>query len=446
MSLELSKIFGNFGEVLKDYLLNSSFHGLKFLAQTRLHWSEKVFWFICCVLSWYSSILLIEATLDDYQHNSISFGVETNYLDWNTSFPAIFICESDNAKKISSFADKTYGDPRDYNLDEIIKEIVFYKGLSFYTLQICDKSNPACLKENFEEINRLVRSKCEEIVKNCEWNRRKFNCCGDFVKVSTEFGECFAINSLQTEKNDVKMISNHNQGPGEFRFEIHGYANLYILGKEEVPSLTTSQMETIQITPNVKYKRLIALNEIENVKEVKNVDVSQRNCKFLDETDEIDVNLRYSYSVCCVQCRKSAQIKKCGCAHHLVPNTPFDLRCTPAQLKCLSDNYNELSILKSPWSNKTGLICDCLPSCTESDLKIVRDTKKKIDNDYAVVEVSLDRLPSERYKRNVLKDKLGLVVSTGGTAGLFIGASLLCLVELIYYFLIKPFNNYIKNV
>lgn len=54
------------------------------------------------------------------------------------------------------------------------------------------------------------------------------------------------------------------------------------------------------------------------------------------------------------------------------------------------------------------------------------------------VTIGLAALPTERYKRNVIRGKLDLVVSCGGTAGLFVGASLLSFVEIFYYFIVRP--------
>lgn len=55
-----------------------------------------------------------------------------------------------------------------------------------------------------------------------------------------------------------------------------------------------------------------------------------------------------------------------------------------------------------------------------------------------MVTIELASLPTERYKRNVIRGTLDLVVSIGGTAGLFVGASLLSFVEIFYYFVVRP--------
>lgn len=85
-----------------------------------------------------------------------------------------------------------------------------------------------------------------------------------------------------------------------------------------------------------------------------------------------------------------------------------------------------------------------------------------------MVKIGLSALPSERYKRNVIRGKLDLVgehfincipidprinelidsivsVSMGGTTGLFVGASLLSFVEIFYYFIVRPYYNIQKK-
>lgn len=64
-------------------------------------------------------------------------------------------------------------------------------------------------------------------------------------------------------------------------------------------------------------EKFILLNKLQ----VRYVSIAQRNCRFMEEASDIDVYRYYSYSTCCVQCRKMAQLKTCGCVHHLVPNS-----------------------------------------------------------------------------------------------------------------------------
>ncbi|CAH1958702.1 unnamed protein product [Acanthoscelides obtectus] len=80
---------------------------------------------------------------------------------------------------------------------------------------------------------------------------------------------------------------------------------------------------------------------------------------------------------------------------------------------------------------KQGLVCDCVPSCFEPEYNVVSLTKESSAMP-SKISVGIQSLPTARFRRIVLKSKLDLVVSIGGTAGLFIGASLLSIVELVY--------------
>ncbi|XP_065167008.1 sodium channel protein Nach [Atheta coriaria] len=400
------------------------------------------------MLSWLGTSMLIRANWDDYQNNAIQFVAETSYLDWDTQFPSVTVCEVDNQDRIADVTDEIYGDPHDYNLDEVVKELVYYKGLNFYTLQICgdpETRNAACSLSNFTVFSDMVRSNCEQIFAKCMWNNKPFDCCKYFHPMNTELGVCFSINSRQTTAKKPEffdMISNRKVGVGTFYLEIKVFSNIYVLGEQEVPSLTTLQTEILQISPQIRYHRYFALTEIENQAEVRDVSIVQRNCRFMDES-YLNVYKYYSYSACSVQCRRDAQLARCNCSHHLIPNTKPEQQCTITGLECLNKNYDDLAVLKAPWAKRKGIVCFCVPSCTEIELSIVKDDKSGIDDNYAIVELSLDRLPSERFKRSVVKGRLDLVVSMGGTTALFIGASLLSFVEIFYYLLLRPLSNYI---
>lgn len=97
---------GRCNEALKEYLENSSLHGVKFLIDDSIHFCERFFWLCCVIIAWVASVLLILSAIDAFQHNAISFVVETSYRDWNTYFPAIVVCESKNVDRVQSIAEK----------------------------------------------------------------------------------------------------------------------------------------------------------------------------------------------------------------------------------------------------------------------------------------------------------------------------------------------------
>ncbi|EDS29204.1 pickpocket 13 [Culex quinquefasciatus] len=415
----------------------------------RLDLVGDAFWIVCVIVSWIGSALLIEASLEAFRTSAISFVVETSYRDWNTKFPAVVVCEMRNMERIQAVADDLWGPDHDFAMEEVLNEISYFRGESYHTLNECggEDTTENCFFSNFSSYARLVRSSCEDTLEECYWNDKPFDCCKYFQPMETELGLCYAVNSLQTSaKNPLKidMISNKYTGPGKLRISVLTEALIYTLGEEDVPNLITPKSEVLLIDYYISYKRQISIKDIENDPETKQVSVEQRKCRFPDE-NILDVHAYYSYSACSVQCRKDKQLKTCNCTNHLMPNSDPAQRCDMAGLVCLNTNYEELTIVIPSWSTgKRGVVCDCLPSCTEVDIAIVHDWRESIFNPekrYSTIEIELSALPTERYKRNVVRGRLDLVVSVGGTTGLFVGASLLSFVEIIYYFTIRPYGT-----
>ncbi|XP_055858498.1 sodium channel protein Nach isoform X2 [Episyrphus balteatus] len=344
-----------------------------------------------------------------------------------------------------------WGYEHDFTLEEVLSEIAFFRGESYHTVHECGENEMAenCFTSNFSYYAKLVRSSCEKTISSCKWNGSPFDCCKYFVKLETELGICYAINSLQTSSPDkMSMYSNRVTGPGSLIMDVLTEANIYVLGEEEVPNLVTPKTEILTVGPYVSYLRFISKKDIQNDEQTRSTSVQQRNCRFNDE-NILNVHKYYSYSACIVQCRKDKQFRLCNCTSHLMPNTPEWLYCNMTGLQCLNEYYEDLSVVIAKWSyGRKGLVCDCLPSCSEVDISTVLDSKENIyghQNPISKVQISLMELPTERYKRIVVRGKLDLVVSMGGTTGLFVGASLLSFVEIFYYFTVRAYNTFVTE-
>lgn len=49
-------------------------------------------------------------------------------------------------------------------------------------------------------IGKQIRAVCSDLIGNCYWNSEPFECCDQFLPITTENGVCFIINSLHTIK------------------------------------------------------------------------------------------------------------------------------------------------------------------------------------------------------------------------------------------------------
>lgn len=51
-------------------------------------------------------IALIQSAIEAYQYNAVTFVAETTYLRWNTTFPAVSVCEIENPDSIAEYSAK----------------------------------------------------------------------------------------------------------------------------------------------------------------------------------------------------------------------------------------------------------------------------------------------------------------------------------------------------
>lgn len=62
-----------------------------------------------------------------------------------------------------------------------------------------------------------------------------------------------------------------------------------------------------------------------------------------------------------------------------MPYTDQSMHCEMTGIVCLNEHYEDLSVVIPKWSvgQRKGVVCDCLPSCTELDMSVVYDARNK---------------------------------------------------------------------
>ncbi|KPI94432.1 Sodium channel protein Nach [Papilio xuthus] len=438
--------------LVKDYCTSCTFAGVHFIADNTRHWSERFLWLILVILSWYGSALLIIAAWDAFITNPISFGVETTYTDWDTKLPAVAICEANNKLMIYNVSDTIWTPNHLLDLEDALKDVAYFRGSCYRLIDVCYKNNnpdPFCQTSNYSYYAKLVRSGCGQTLTNCSYNDQDFDCCQYFQPIDTDMGTCYIMNSIQTKKpNPYKMVVNMKQKRGVLKFDVLLPSMIYTLGEDEVPTITSSKYSTLKIKLGHSYRRQLTVRNIENDPLVVETKPEQRACRLHSEND--GPYPLYSYSACTVLCRKRAQQRICHCNDHFMLATRVSEHCNITGMLCLHTHESELTILKPQWAlHRRGMTCHCLPSCDETEITIIKDvvSSHKSKEKKANIEIVLAYLPTERFKRNVVRSRLDLVVSVGGTTGLFVGASLLSFVELIFYFTVRFAGNFwiVKN-
>ncbi|XP_046395809.1 pickpocket protein 19-like [Ischnura elegans] len=392
--------------------------------------------------------LLTDASYRNYKEQPVSFVVDTTYAHWNTDFPAISACEV-KSDKLYDVAERMYGRDRDMNMDLFLKDMAFFDGTCHSCAAHCDKGHIQC-PSDLPKIVRQVRSTCRELMTSCSWNGDPIDCCTHFRPMLTEMGPCYVFNSalsVQTPPSYFrrggksssirkrKFFSNRKTGPGVLYFQTN-----YSIKSPK--SALTARMKHVHALKNEQFlseydRKETDTKEVKNEVGVEGLEVSQRLCRFPWEKPNGSIPLyeQYSYSTCVVECHATAQMDMCNCTDHFIPTPPgWNHTCTVKGLACITKYQSTLRSLRTSWSKKPGLVCDCDSGCMEPEYTIVEKTKiPQPPTNPPMITVRMSALPSERFRRSIVRTRLDLVVSLGGTAGLFLGASILSVAEILYH-------------
>ncbi|XP_072396345.1 sodium channel protein Nach-like [Diabrotica undecimpunctata] len=416
---------------LQYYGKESNLHALKYIANETKSWPVRLFWVFIFVTNFGAMLLVFWNSYKQFEESAVSFVTETTYLTWNTTFPAISICPIAGAEpewvENEEFVDEEIDVQKQF-----ISDVVYFTGNCYSCYEECE----SCKHMNFTQKVLRYRKDCTRLISSCKWKDASFSCCDHFLPVETEYGICYSFNSMHTRKNgrsDLDLTMNRKTGPGEIWLQTMEDVRVYFHALEDVPFINSDPDQRRDVMLGESVNITISVIEIDNDENVKNVPVYKRGCKFPWENEHINVHKYYSYSTCVVQCHAENHVKLCNCTHHLMPFYNKMKYCDVDGLKCLTDNFEIVNRLHAKGTSlrKPGLVCDCLPSCVEPEYKVVSITKG-LKSDQSEILINIIGLPSTRFKRIVLRTTLDLVVSIGGAAGLFIGASLLSIVEILY--------------
>ncbi|KAI8118089.1 Pickpocket protein 28 [Lucilia cuprina] len=191
----------------------------------------------------------------------------------------------------------------------------------------------------------------------------------------------------------------------------------------------------------------------------------KRQCYFNDER-YLRYFKSYSQSNCQTECLANYTINKCGCAKFWMPK-PLDTPvCSLAQVDCYSHAADEMNIIianqtkQKLINSNVKIMCDCMPSCNSLDYNFEisrahydfektviaqRDSYEHDDGRASRFSVYFKEPQFTAIKRTVMFGVTTLIANCGGIFGLFMGISSLSIIEFIYFFSVRLFNNLRKR-
>ncbi|XP_031769715.2 acid-sensing ion channel 1-like [Galleria mellonella] len=421
---------------------NSGLHGCRHVFKENAYIVYRLFWILILLASAWCLYLLLVPVME--RGDEIGFGLDTRYLTWTTTFPAVTVCEiyhhrTAEKKLVERYPNQTKTLNSDYK--KHLSAIVYgrYNNNIRKLEQTCGGVIPCDLP--WRDMANNIRLQCSEMLSDCSYNNVEFGCCDKFHIVDSEYGPCVSFNTLQNVKAGVDDLYTVNitTGPGVLQFRLLSNAEVSVHSPEE---LSTNQLSIkykfevmLYLANRVEY--LFSLVETENDPMLQSEDLATRRCRFLTELpkDPLYVYPVYSFGTCYLVHETNHLFEHCGCVHPIRDIFYKNKFCNYTGLNCIS-LVQEHEKLKAD-KDKNTMTLDCLPSCDEIEVTSIHLTRNWVLEEPqkgTLVTIRMASLPTIRFQRNLLRTGLDLVVSVGGMVGLFFSASILTVVEIFYLF------------
>lgn len=196
-----------------------------------------------------------------------------------------------------------------------------------------------------------------------------------------------------------------------------------------------------------------------------------RQCYFNDER-YLKYFKIYTQSNCELECLSNYTLRQCGCVKFSMPRTSNMKVCNESNISCydkaedalLKEEFTQ-GLNDSSFNHRGKTKCNCLPACTslaynteisqaDFDLLNFAHSSKGLFDYYSKFEgLQMSRLiiffKENQFitsKRSELYGLTDFLANCGGLLGLCSGFSFLSLVELIYHFTIRFWNNKQQNI
>ncbi|CAG4932747.1 unnamed protein product [Colias eurytheme] len=472
---------------LREYLMTSTLHGLRYIGEKKLTWLERFFWltaFVCSLIcagffilnvyaKWSKSPMIVSINPEDMPLNKLPF-------------PALTICNVNQAKKSVAERYVAYGSSVDQKLLE----------------SLCSSQKDADLFEDIiaesadwdhtRSFLINVTQPCEEMLAICTWDSKPMNCQDLFNAQLTDEGLCCTFNVVHREMmfrnprdlNDLNITfplpavdwTPENGYPDNapqdgFPWKPKGIGTdhgLTLILDANVPEyycastkstgfkiLLHNPTETPKIAklgeiygPGIEARVAIKPRILDAQAALKDIDVNKRFCLFSSEKDLVFYRT-YTFKNCQMECEARRMLEICKCVLYFMPKNKTTRICGKADAKCYNNMRNYIP------ADQTSSCDECLPACTELSYLERLSTApldKNLIMNYATSLQMSHNITAEYFTKNMLvihfyfEDKTFLrftkgeifgltefLSNTGGLLGLCMGFSMMSAVELLYY-------------
>lgn len=406
------------------FFSNTSLHGFKFLVvDDAPPWKRlfsRIFWTSCIAISVFFMCVILSSSFKEFSTKTTSINLDTNYRDWNNTFPAVSICMM-KGRSTSSIKEhmenywKAMNQPtpprviRFYRAVQGLIFINFHQPLDGINVDACLEINDTCgINLNIMR-NILLPRSCQDFMTRVTFLGEEIPCEKIFKLHRTEIGDCFIANNLysngKTLENFRQLPLRHsNRAVIERSLEIRYVDNDFVLYKlfihspEEFPdgNLEGHGLRRAQAHTYMAFKT----TEMTNQKEVKDETISARQCRYPDEYINEEYKLPYSISNCRFYERMRREVKECGCTLPIGEIPQQVPLCNVTSFECVKDISDV---------DKHGETPCTIPTCLAMEIIQVGQFEEDLEEPVGILVIDIMNNPTLRYVRRVVMTRLDII-------------------------------------
>ncbi|XP_068083962.1 pickpocket protein 28 [Anabrus simplex] len=458
----------------REYCSNTSLHGLQYLGEEQRPLTERMCWLMMICASIVCCMYVIMMQWNKWQNSPVIVTFADRYTPAsNIPFPAITICSEVKFKQSKHNHTDLLLRNEVGNLTDEEKKKLRCSSLvcNDYSFQRGNKT----ADEDFLETFLKFAPEVDDLLKFCVWRSKQIPCRELFHPIITDDGLCYTFNTITAEHlfTDHAVQKNYStigksQKTKDWSLE-RGYffeedfndtyprrtladgksAGLMISMEaldHEVDSYCQIPMEGFKVVvhnpavfPEVEevFIRVPSQRDvvvgihpkiISTTEELRNYNPKLRQCYFDNERNLHFFNI-YTQENCEIECFNNYTVEMCGCARFH-----------------MTHKYN--------YDTKHHSKCSCLPACTELryDVETTQAAylwgkiRKDMENaTYGTLTIFLRDMQIITRRRSELYGPSDFVANCGGLLGLFMGFSILSLVEIIYFLTLRLWLKIHRN-
>lgn len=483
-------------ELFSDYSETSTIHGIRYLGEKKRHWTERLWWMIAFTVSVVACAGFIYQAWIKWNNSPVimTFTEEATHV-YDIPFPAVTVCmDSKSKQRMLNYTDVYYKLKDPTHKANITNGILH---LTESVAQICHTKSPEILdlgddvtyRDLYDDLKH-VSPTLGETITNCEWKTNKTKCRPLFKETLTDEGICFTFNILNAseiyrEENLAKNFTSRLTQELSSQYWSPNHIPEYISENLIYPRRVLSASEGLTLNlglytndtdflcggPVQSFKILlhtagevpqlskyyyrvpldhdIVMSVRPNIMQTSETlltdyNYMRRKC-FYDGERQLEFFRKYTQRNCQLDCVARQTVEICKCAKFTMPRHESTPVCGLQKLRCVDRVENEYAVRIM---EKKANDCNCLPACQSISYDAELSMAKYDRFEYWAAKNKKERSTNRKHlrlfisfkdeqffatRRSEIYGKTDFIANCGGIMGLFMGVSLLSIVEMVYF-------------